>query len=494
MSSSEPTHPTAPPGIGVGGRLQESGAEVRHTLHSPLDLRTVSQRPTASAPRVFHEPENPRPNPAMRHKRISRRAFLATGAAATALLPGWSAVRRRGFVPEPLRIGVIGTGGRGTGACSDALQADPGVELIAMADIGRDRIDQSLEALRGASELQDPSIQARVSVTEEAIFVGPDAYRDVLALDLDYVILTAPPGFRPLHYEEAVRQGRHVFAEKPVATDPAGCRAIRASALRAKQQGLSVVVGLNARHDLTVIETVERIHDRALGEITAGSIHRLGGGLWHRGSDPSWSPMEYQMRNWYYFCWLSGDQIVEMVVHQIDLMNWALGATPVSALAQGGRLLRTDPKYGNIYDHMTVDYTYPGGVHVHLMCRQWDDCASKNANRLIGTLGDSDSRRTITGVHAWQAERRDDLRHNSSVYEHMELIQSIRSGEARNDLLGFAVDSTLTAIMGRESAYTGQVVTWDEISRSDLNLLPPSTAFGPAPERSVPRPGRPRLA
>ena len=425
-------------------------------------------------------------------KRMSRRDFIATGAAAATALSGLPFVRTAHAQEPPIKIGVVGTGGRGTGACANALMADPAVELVAMAEIAQERVDQSLAALKQEPDLQGEAVQQRIKVTQDTIFIGPDAFKQLMALDLDYVILTTPPGFRPLHYEHAVHRGLHVFAEKPVATDPVGCRAIRANAEKAKEKGLSVVVGLNARHDLAVMETVKRIHDGALGEITSGSIHRLGGGLWHRGADPNWSPMEYQMRNWYYFCWLSGDQIAEMVVHQIDLMNWTLGATPVRALAQGGRLQRTDPKYGNIYDHMTVDYEYPGGVHVHLMCRQWDDCASKNVNRVIGKRGESDSRKTIVGATPWSYGDQDDLLHNSSVYEHMELIQSIRNGEARNDLLDFAIDSTLTAVMGRESAYTGRVITWEEISQSELNLFPESYQFGPAPQRAVPIPGSPR--
>jgi len=183
---------------------------------------------------------------------------------------------------------------------------------------------------------------------------------------------------------------------------------------------------------------------------------------------------------------------VEMVIHQIDLMNWVLGARPISALAQGGRLQRTDPKYGNIYDHMTVDYEYPGGVHVHLMCRQWENADNKNENRVIGTRGESDSRRTIGGANPWRSEDRDDVRYNALVYEHMELIQSIRESDGRNDLLDFAIDSTLTAIMGRESAYTGKRITWEEISESELDLFPSSYQFGPAPNRPVPIPGVPR--
>ncbi len=421
------------------------------------------------------------------HTSVSRRDFLRTGAAATAF-SSISLVGLSNAPAAPLRVGIVGTGGRGTGALANALMADPGVEIVGMAEIARERVDQSLDALRSAPDLQDPAIQKRIKVHDDAVFIGMDAFKQVMDLDLDYVILATPPGFRPLHYAEAVRRNLHVFAEKPLATDPAGCRRIRASATMAKQKGLTAVVGLNYRHDLSAMATIGRIHDGALGEITGGNVYRLGGGLWHRGSDPSWSPMEYQCRNWYYYCWLSGDQIVEMLIHQLDLINWAIGAMPVRALGQGGRQVRTDPKFGNIYDHMTVDYEYPGGVHVTLMCRQWDGCEGRNENRLVGTLGSSDTMRSITGRHRWSYQPVDDLRHNASVYEHMELIQSIRNGDARNDMLDFAIDSTLSAIMGRESAYTGRGVSWDEISTSDLDLFPDSYAFGPAPEYPVPMP------
>lgn len=423
----------------------------------------------------------------------SRRQFMVAGAAATAAT-AFPFVRTAASKEAPLRIGVVGTGGRGTGACANALVADPAVELVAMADIGRDRITQSLESLRRHRDLQDESYQSRIKVTEDATFVGLEAYKDLLALDLDYVILTSPPGFRPLHYAEAVRRGRHAFAEKPVATDPAGCRSIRATAEEGKRKGLSAVVGLNYRHDLGVMETVKRIHDGAVGRITGGTMLRMGGGLWHRGSSGRWSPMEFQCRNWYYFCWLGGDQIVEQVVHQIDLMNWVMGATPVRALAQGGRLMRTGPLYGNIFDHMSVAFEYPGGVPVHLMCRQWPGCAGQNTNRVIGTLGETDNRRKILGENPFEHEPPDDLRKSAVVYEHIELIDSIRKGAARNDLLDFAIDSTLTAILGRESAYTGQAVTWDEIAASDLDLFPKDYPTGPPPARPVAVPGTPRPA
>jgi len=421
---------------------------------------------------------------------ITRRDFLATGAAAATAISGFPFVKSaRAQNVKPLKIGVIGCGGRGTGAAANALTADPNIHLVAMADLVPDQIEKSLNTLRTKDKDLQGELQKNIKVEKDHIFTGPDCHEKLLQTDVDYVILTTPPGFRPRNVEAAVRAGKHMFAEKPVATDPAGVRRILKAAEQAKEKGLSIVVGLNARHDKSVMETVQRIHDGAVGEILSGNIYRLGSGLWHRGSDPSWTEMEYQCRNWYYFCWLSGDQIVEMVVHQIDLMNWAMGAYPVSALGSGGRQVRTDPKYGNIWDHMTVDYEYPNGAHVILMCRQWDNCDFKNANLVIGTKGKSDSRGRILGENRWKY---DGERTRSQVYEHWELIESIRKGQARNDVLDFGAHSTLAAIMGRESAYTGQLVTWEDMLNSDLDLFPKSTALGSAPKRPVAIPGQPR--
>jgi myo-inositol 2-dehydrogenase / D-chiro-inositol 1-dehydrogenase len=420
---------------------------------------------------------------------ITRRDFLATGAVAATAISGFPFVKKANAQSgEPLKIGVIGCGGRGTGAASNALVADPNVKLIAMADIASDQIEKSLKALKEDRDLQG-ALQKNIQVKKDHIFTGSHSYEQLLQTDVDYVILTTPPGFRPLQFEAAVNAGKHIFAEKPVATDPVGVRNILKSAQKAKDKGLSVVVGLNARHDKQVMEAVQKIHDGAIGDMVSGSIERFGGGLWHRGSDPSWSEMEYQCRNWYYFCWLSGDQITEMVVHQLDLMNWAMGAYPVSAIGSGGRQVRTDPKYGNIWDHMSIDYEYPNGVHVFFMCRQWPNCDSRMGIMLNGTLGKSDARGRILGKNRWKYTGE---RHNSSVYEHVELIESIRKSQSRNDVLDFAAHSTLTAIMGRESCYTGQLVTWEDMLNSDLDLVPKSIEFGPAPKRAVAIPGQPR--
>ena len=232
-----------------------------------------------------HEPRQPR----------SRREFIATGAAAATAVSALPFVRTGEAREAPLKVGVVGTGGRGTGACANALVADAAVELVGMADIAPDRITWSLDRLRNHRDLQDEAFQKRIKITEDTTFSGTGAYKELMAMELDYVILTAPPGFRPLHFAEAVERGLHVFAEKPLATDPTGCRSIRGTAQEARRKGLSVVVGLNYRHDLGTMELVKRVHDGAVGEIVAGSMHRMGGSLWHRGSYPQWTPLEYKI-------------------------------------------------------------------------------------------------------------------------------------------------------------------------------------------------------
>ncbi len=421
------------------------------------------------------------------NKEITRRNFLAAGAATA--ITGFPFIRSAlAQQDKPIKVGLIGCGGRGTGAAANAITAAPNIHLTAMADLVPEQIEKSLNALKGDRDLQG-ELMGNIKVDRSHRFTGIDSYKKVLETDVDYVILATPPGFRPIQLEAAVRAGKHIFAEKPLATDPVGVRKIIKSAEAAKSKGLSVVVGLNNRHSIGGMELVKRIHDGGIGEIRAGRIYRLGGGLWHRGSDPSWSEMEYQCRNWYYFCWLSGDQIVEMVIHQIDRMNWLMGSHPVSAIGSGGRQVRTDPKYGNIYDHMSIDYEYPGGVHVSCMLRQWDNCENKMATELVGTTGALIGRAGIVGDNPWRYKGE---RTNTSVYEHTELIESIRKGQARNDALDFGAESTLTAIMGREAAYTGKLITWEEMANSDLDLSPKDMEQGPAPKRGVPMPGKPR--
>ncbi len=424
-------------------------------------------------------------------RKLSRREFITAGATAATVLSAFPFVKTGQAQQRNLRIGVIGTGGRGTGACANALEAGKGsVDLVAMADVAPDQLEKSLKTLKtGARELQG-ELQNNIKVEKDHVFSGDEAWKQLLALDdLDYVILTTPPGFRPLHFEEAVKRGKHIFAEKPLATDPVGCRKVKASAQTARDKGLSVVVGLQSRHSPGIQETIKRVQDGAIGAFRAGSINRLGDNLWHRGNNPEWSEMEYQCRNWYYWVWLSGDQIVEMTVHLVDKMNWVLGANPISAIANGGRQVRTDPKWGNIYDHMSVDYEYPNDVHVHAMMRQIDHCDFNINTRVVGTLGESNMSNTIRGENPFRHRER----HNATVIEHEVLQDSIRKDKARNDALDYAADSTLACVLGREAAYTGKLVTWDEMVNSDLNLVPDNYHFdAKPPKRPVAMPGAPR--
>jgi predicted dehydrogenase len=425
---------------------------------------------------------------------VSRREFLVAGATATATLSGFPFVHvTRAQDANPIKIGLIGCGGRGTGAVADAIHADPNVRLVAMADPFQDRIDRSLRSLKDPDGRGGPIDPESIQVTEETCFTGLDGYKKVLAMDIDYVCLVSPPGFRPMHFEAAVDAGKHIFAEKPLGTDPFGVSRIRSAAQKAKDKGLSVVVGLNARHSLYSGEIVKRVHDGAIGDIMAGRSYRMHGGLWHRGADPSWTPMEYQCRNWYYFCWLSGDQITEMAVHSMDFVNWVMNSTPLSAVGSGGRTVRTDPKYGNIWDNMSIDYEYPNDVHVILMVRQWDNCAGANGNFFVGTDGALD-REGITGKNPYSVPRRQRTEMPAGRYEHWKLIDSIKNEKAINNALDFGADSTLTTILGREAAYTGQRITWDTILNSDLDLGPKGEIkFGPAPERPSPVPAQPRI-
>lgn len=427
------------------------------------------------------------------HKNLSRRQFITAGAAAATALSAFPFVRTGRAQGDKLRVGAIGVGGRGTGACANAIEAGQGsVDLVAMADVAPDQIEKSLNGLKSGSRELKGELQKNIKVDKDHMFTGDEGWKQLLAVpDLDYVILTTPPGFRPLHFEAAVKRGLHVFAEKPVATDPVGCRKVRASAQDAKSKGLSVVVGLQSRYSPGIQETIKRAQDGAIGEFKAGSIHRMGGFLWHRGNDPSWSEMEYQCRNWYYWAWLSGDQIVEMVVHQIDRMNWTLGAYPISAVANGGRQVRTDPKFGNIYDHMSVDFEYPNDVHVSCMLRQIANCENRNKNRVVGTLGETDSAEIIRGANRFRYREK----HNATVIEHAVLQDSIRNGKARNDMLDYAVDSTLSCIMGREAAYTGKLITMEEMLSSDLDLAPADYHFSTTPPKRPPAmPGSPRTS
>jgi predicted dehydrogenase len=404
-----------------------------------------------------------------------RDVLKLSAAAAAALLSGGYAYAG---ATDRLRVGLIGCGGRGAGAAEDCLSSSPGVELVAMGDLFKDRLD--------GARAQLAKMGSQLQVSDERCFPGWDAYRRVLESGVDLVILATPPGFRPLHLQAAIQAGKHVFMEKPVAVDPTGVRAVLAASEQAEKAGLAIVAGTQRRHQAGYIETIRRIHEGAIGEIVAAQCYWNQGGLWNHARQPQWSDMEWQVRNWLYFCWLSGDHIVEQHVHNLDVVNWALQGHPVKALGMGGRQVRTDPAYGHIYDHFAVEYEYPNGVRVESMCRQIDGTAARVAENIVGTKGTANPANSIRGENRWRFEGQET---NPYVQEHADLVRSIREGKPLNEGRRIA-ESTLTAIMGRMSAYTGQEVTWEQAMESKLSLMPEKLELGPLPVPAVPVPGK----
>jgi predicted dehydrogenase len=379
---------------------------------------------------------------------------------------------------DTLRVGLVGCGGRGSGAANDCVQSSEGVELVAMGDLFEDRLEESQKNLKEA-------LGDAYKVDAEHGFIGFDAYQHVIDSDVDLIILATPPAFRPQHLRAAIEAGKHVFMEKPVAVDPVGVRSVMESAKMAKQKGLAIVAGTQRRHDPAYIEAMQRIHDGAIGEIKSAQVYWNQGGLWKHDRAPGMSDMEWQARNWLYFTWLSGDHIVEQHVHNIDVANWALQSHPVRALGVGGRQVRTDPSYGHIFDHFAIEFEYPNGAHVLSMCRQQDGTPRRVAEHIIGTEGTSDGHSVIQGATNWEYTGE---RVNPYVQEHVHLVASIREGEPINEGEQIA-ESVLTAIMGREAAYTGQEITWDDVLNSTLDLTPDTYEFGPMPFPEVAEPG-----
>ncbi len=419
---------------------------------------------------------------------VSRRTFVQTTAAATAAFMFPAGVRIAGS--DTIRVGLVGCGGRGTGAARDCLRGADGVELVAMGDLFPDRVTQSQAELAKAAT-QDAGFAKKYKVTPERSFSGFDAYQKVIASDVDLVILATPPGFRPVHLAAAVAAGKHLFVEKPVGVDSAGIRSVLATYELSKQKGLAIGVGTQRHHQAEYIATIKRLKDGAIGNILSGQVFWNQGGLWSKEPQAPWSPTEWQIRNWLYFTWLSGDHIVEQHVHNIDVANWVLGAHPIKATGVGGRQWRTEPRYGHIYDHFAIDFEYPNGARVMSMCRQIDGTRGKVAEHFLGTKGASDAAGSITGANAWTWAK-PEKPVSPYVQEHTDLVASLRAGKPYNELNEIA-ESNLTAIMGREAAYTGQEITWDEVLNAAQDLTPPQVAFGPLEVPPVATPGRTKL-
>ncbi len=412
-------------------------------------------------------------------EKVTRRDFVKGGTAA-AFLSSVPLAYAGGQDPT-ITVGLIGCGGRGTGAAENCLESSPNVQLVAMGDMFKDRLDGSRKSL---------SKREGFKVTDDHAFVGFDAHKKVLESGVNMVILATPPGFRPYHFKAAIEAGKHVFFEKPVGVDPTGIRIVMEYGKIAKEKKLAVVTGTQRRHQKSYMECIQQIHDGAMGEVVAGRAYWNGGSPWVNPRKPGQTDMEYQLRNWYYYAWLCGDHIVEQHVHNLDVMNWALKGHPVSAVAVGGRQVRTGPEFGHAYDHFGVDYTYANDVHVLSMCRHWANCPGNVSEAIVGTKGRSDGNNRIVGHDGKEIWKFGGGGINPYVQEHKDLIASIREGKPLNEAQQIA-ESTLTAIMGREAAYTGQVIKWDEFLKSPLNLMPENLSIdAKLPEPPVPIPGK----
>ncbi|MEJ5340112.1 MAG: Gfo/Idh/MocA family oxidoreductase [Thermogutta sp.] len=407
----------------------------------------------------------------------SRRDFLkTTGLVTGAALTGVSIARMAHAAGEDpiLKIALIGCGGRGTGAAANALEADPRTVLVAMADAFEDRLKSSLEALKK----QFPD---RVKVTPETSFVGLEAYKSAIQSDVDVVLLCEPPHFRPIHLKAAIEAGKHVFAEKPVAVDAAGYRSVLESTELARQKGLCIVSGLCWRYHRATIETVKRIQDGAVGDIIAIQETYNTGHIGGRDRDPKLTEMQFQLRNWYCFTWLSGDHNVEQHIHSLDKALWVMhDEPPAVAWGMGGRQVRTEmPRYGNIYDHHAVCYEYPNGVRVYSYCRQHANCWNDTTDHVFGTKGRAVilNEWRIEGEQSWKYQGESP---NMYVEEHRALFSAIRKGEPINNGV-YMARSTMMAIMGRMATYTGQRITWEEAINSKEVLAPSAYTWDATP-------------
>jgi predicted dehydrogenase len=432
----------------------------------------------------------------------SRREFLKGSSVA-----GAAALATSGLVvpmvhaagSSTIKVGLVGCGGRGTGAAEQALTADSGAQLVAMADAFPDYLEKSLAELKGSS-----TVGARVDVPKDRQFTGFDAYKHVID-QVDLVLLTTPPHFRPIHLAYAVEKGVNSFVEKPMAVDGPGLRKFIQACKDAKAKNLSLVNGFCWRYFGPRRETMKRVFDGAIGKIVAIETTYNSQGVWdpRKSREECSSDMEYQMRNWYYYCWLSGDHIVEQAVHGIDTMGWVTGdKLPVKCWGVGGRQSRTDAKYGNIWDHFSIVYEYPENVRGYHHCRHWVNTPNQVKDYILGSKGTADVfGNAITGENRWRyrnsrtsgSQRASDRGPDMYQVEHDEMFAALRAGKPINNGEQ-AANSTLLAIMGRVAAYTGGVITPEQVLNSKLDLSPAKYEFGPNPVPPVPVPGTTKFA
>jgi predicted dehydrogenase len=412
--------------------------------------------------------------------RQTRRGFLraSTALASTAALAQLPIERfAHAAGSDALKTALIGSGGRGTGAANQNLNVSKSIKLVAMADIARDRLEKSLEILKK----QHPD---QVDVSQANQFIGFEAYKEAIAL-ADLVYITSPQGFHPYHLAEAVRQGKHVFIEKPLAVDAPGVRRVLAASEEAKKKNLKIGVGLQRHHQPAYQECIKRLHEGAVGEITSMTCYWLGNAREGLERLPGEGELQYQLRNWYYFTWLSGDHVVDQHIHNLDIINWIKRGHPVRAQGMGGRQVRNDPRrHGQIFDHHFVEFEYPDGSKLYSQCRQGQPGTHQQVSEhVVGTLGRADLNVQnrlfrITGPNAWELRLRQ--AEDGHQLEHYPLIEAIRENKPFNELEHGAM-STMTAILGRMATYSGKVVEWDEAFNSNLQLMPEQVTWDMPP-------------
>jgi len=422
-----------------------------------------------------------------RPQAASRRDFLkgSTAAIVGGALAGSLSIGRSAHAAgdDEIKIALIGCGGRGSGAAKQALSTQGKVKLIAMADVFEDRLASSLKEL-SAQE----GIAERIAVPKDRQFVGFDAYQKALEAGPDLVILATPPGFRPIHFEAAVKAGKHVFMEKPVATDATGVRKVLAAAAESIKKNLAVGVGLQRRHEAKYLETIKRLQDGAIGDIVSTRVYWNGSTPWvHKRADleakygRKLTEMEYQLRNWYYFNWICGDHIVEQHIHNMDVINWLKGSYPVAAHGMGGCQVRKGPDYGETFDHHAVEFEYADGSRMFSQCRHIPGCWNSVSEHAEGTKGSatiSDASIKVRGGESWRYRG---PRPDPYQVEHDDLFASIRSGNPINEAEAGA-KSSMTAILGRMCTYSGKQLKWDDAIKSEINLLPDDFSFDATPK------------
>jgi predicted dehydrogenase len=398
----------------------------------------------------------------------SRRSFLEKSAVGATAFTIIRPELVRGAGKQMLKAGLVGCGGRGTEAVQNLMTGDDSVELTAVADVFEDRQESALKRWRGL----DPKISSRIKVTPETRFIGFDAFKKLIASDIDIVMLATPPGYRPEHFEAAINAKKHVFCEKPFGVDPVGVRRAMDAAKKSEELKLTVVSGAQRRFQRVYVESVDKIKQGAIGDVAATYAYWVGGPvIQQKARNPQWGDMEWEHRAWYSFVWICGDQVVEQHLHNIDVCNWVMGTHPVKCVASGGAVWRPKEEiYGNIYDHLSTDFTYANGVHMSSYCRQYPrGCAENISELVVGTKG----RTNCMDLASPEARKRSrEPLENPYVREHIAMVNSIRGdGPYINHAMAVA-ESTMTCVMARESAYSGMELTWEMMMNSKLDLQP----------------------